>query len=227
VKLCLANRLLPAADGAAVHALLDSAGADCCLHWDARQIACVPIAGLASPQPARCVDRTISLVRVARIEAGCISLAGGPAQTLRRRAELLLAAQLLGLAEGALDVAADYAKLRHQFGQPIGSFQAIKHRCADMKVRVQVLGALVLMAALSEHEGRSDAAAQIAAARLLASRYALENAAAGIQIHGAMGFTAECDAHLFLLRAHLLENLGSAAAEREVEMASLPLGLEQ
>src|SRR5262249_29947122 len=131
----------------------------------------------------------------------------------------------LGAAEAALALAVDYAKLRQQFGQPIGAFQAIKHRCADMKLRTKLLGALVLMAALSEREGRSDAAAQIAAARLLAARYALDNAAAGIQIHGAMGFTAECDAHLFLLRAHLIENVGSTAREREVEMAAMPLGL--
>ncbi len=60
-------------------------------------------------------------------------------------------------------------------------------------------------------------------ARLLASRYALENASAGIQIHGAMGFTAECDAHLFLLRAQVFENLGSVAAERDVAMAIISL----
>jgi alkylation response protein AidB-like acyl-CoA dehydrogenase len=223
VKVSLASRLGPETDSATVHALYDSVGADYCLHWDAAQIACVPIGQLESPQPARCLDKTIALLRVPGLPAGNLSLTGDAAQTLRRRADLLVAAQLLGLAEGALDLAVDYAKLRHQFGQPIGSFQAIKHRCADMKVRVKVLSALVLMAALSEHERRGDAALQIAAARLLASRYALENAAAGIQIHGAMGFTAECDAHRFLVRAHLLENLGSTSSEREVEMASLPL----
>jgi alkylation response protein AidB-like acyl-CoA dehydrogenase len=91
-----------------------------------------------------------------------------------------------------------------------------------MKVRARVLSSLVTMAALSEREGRDDAALQVSAARLLAARYAIENAAAGIQIHGAMGFAAECDAHLFLLRAHLYENIGSTATERELEMASLP-----
>ncbi len=224
MRVCVANRLDgPQPDGAVVHALYDPEGADCCLHWDARQIASVPLSQLGLPQPARCVDKTISLLRVSGAPAGNVSLIGDAAQKLRRRADLLVAAQLLGLAEGALDLATDYAKLRHQFGQAIGSFQAIKHRCADMKVRVKVLTSLVLMAALSEHEGRGDAALQVTAVRLLASRYAIENAASGIQIHGAMGFTAECDAHLFLLRAHLLENLGSTSTEREVEMASLPL----
>ena len=204
-------------------ALYDAVGADFCLFWNTMQIACVPMDELGALQPARCMDWTLSLLRASAASKYNPSLAADAAQRLRRRADLLLAAQLLGLAEGALDLAVDYAKLRHQFGQPIGSFQAIKHRCADMKVRAKALGSLVLMAALSEHEGRSDAALQIAAARLLASRYAIENAASGIQIHGAMGFAAECDAHLFLLRAHLLENLGSTSIEREVEMASLPL----
>lgn len=228
-RVCLANVLSGGAPDQAARtlALYDAEGADFCLYWTADRITCLAIADLGAPQDARCIDRTVSLRHASLVPAETQSLAGDAAQSLRRRADLLLAAQLLGLAEGALDLAVDYAKIRQQFGQPIGAFQAIKHRCADMKVRNKVLGALVAMAALSERSGRDDAVAQIAAARLLASRYAIENAAGGIQIHGAMGFTAECDAHLYLLRGHLLENVGSGAPDREVEMASLPLGAAQ
>lgn len=224
-RVCLGSRLHGAGPAQPPLALYDPTGANLCLVWDAAHVAGFAIGQLGPLMPGRCIDRTVALQRAAAPSAASLSLADDAARALRQRADLLLAAQLLGLAEGALDAAVDYAKIRHQFGQPIGAFQAIKHRCADMKVRTKVLRSLVLMAALSEHEKRSDAAAQIAAARLLASRYAIENAAAGIQIHGAMGFTAECDAHLYLLRAHLLDNVGSTATEREFEMASLPLGL--
>ncbi len=78
-----------------------------------------------------------------------LALVGEDARQLRRRADLLVAAYLLGMAEEALAKAVEYAGIRQQFGQPIGAFQAIKHRCADMSVRVKVLEAQVLMAALS------------------------------------------------------------------------------
>jgi alkylation response protein AidB-like acyl-CoA dehydrogenase len=222
-RACLAGALRgPTRDGAAATlALHDARDADSCVFWNASRIACVPLAQLGAPQPAHGMDRTVALQRATLATAGNLTLAGDAGAWLRRRADLLVAAQLLGIAEAALDLAVEYAKLRQQFGQPIGAFQAIKHRCADMKLRTKTLNALVVMAALAEQAGTGDAAVQVAAARLLASRTALDNAAAGIQIHGAMGFTAECDAHLFLLRAHLLENLGSTATEREVAMALL------
>jgi alkylation response protein AidB-like acyl-CoA dehydrogenase len=224
VRPCLANRLhgLTSAGPSGTYTIYDSAGAEYLVLWDSSEIACQPFRQVSAVEPGRCIDRSVSLLRATVVTNGEYTLAGDAARRLRLRAELLVAAQLLGIAEGALDLAVGYAKLRRQFGQPIGSFQAIKHRCADMKVRAKLLSALVLMASLSEREGRNDAALQIAAARLLAARYAIENAATGIQIHGAMGFTAECDAHLFLMRAHLLENIGSTSTERELEMASLP-----
>src|SRR5262249_4312557 len=157
---------------AAALALYDSAGTDFCLRWDAAQIACAPVGQLGALAAAACIDRTIALHRAAAPPAGNLMLTGDAARMLRRRADLLVAAQLLGLAEGALAATVEYAKIREQFGQPIGAFQAIKHRCADMKLRTKALGALVLTAALAEHEGHSDAAAQVAAARLLAPRYA-------------------------------------------------------
>lgn len=203
------------------HAALDSAGADGLLVWENSRFAWAPADGLNAAESGKCIDRTISLRRIALAGKAAFALEGDAASALWRRADLLVSAQLLGMAEQALDAAVDYAKLRQQFGQPIGAFQAIKHRCADMKMRVKVLGSLVPMAALAEQDGQPDAPHQVAAARMLATRYAVENGAAGIQIHGAMGFTAECDAHLFLLRAHLLENLGSTARARDIAFASM------
>jgi alkylation response protein AidB-like acyl-CoA dehydrogenase len=224
-KVCIAAALTgPAAPASHhTHLLFDAADAGYALFWDNSMIACVPMASITSRREARSVDRTVSATRaVARAGDGLV-LSGKAAEPLIRRSELLIAAQLLGTAESARDLAIDYAKVREQFGQPIGAFQAIKHRCSDMKVRTKVLSALVIMAALCEHEDKPDAAAQVTAAALLARSYALENASAGIQIHGAMGFTAECNAHLFLLRSHLLRNLGMTAPDRQIAMVSLPL----
>jgi alkylation response protein AidB-like acyl-CoA dehydrogenase len=103
-----------------------------------------------------------------------------------------------------------YAKIREQFGQPIGGFQAIKHHCADMAARAEAAYSASVFAALSVVAGRSDATFQAASARIVAADAAIRNAATNIQVHGGIGFTAECDANLFLKRAHLLEKIGGA-----------------
>lgn len=120
---------------------------------------------------------------------------------------LLVCAQLLGVAEGAMDLAVDYAKLRQQFGRPIGSFQAIKHHAANMALGVAMLSAQLDFAALALEGGLPDAPFQIAALARLAPGIALANARLAIQIHGGIGFSAEADAHLFLKQAHRLAQL--------------------
>jgi alkylation response protein AidB-like acyl-CoA dehydrogenase len=122
-------------------------------------------------------------------------------------ATLLIAAQLAGVAAAARDLAVEYAKIREQFGQPIGAFQAIKHRCADMAVDAEAAHAQICFASLMLLHETPDTAFQIAVAAVLSSESALKNARSGIQIHGGIGFTAECNAHWYLKRAHLLEQL--------------------
>ena len=130
------------------------------------------------------------------------------------RISLLIASSLTGVAQGALELAVDYAKQREQFGQPIGSFQAIKHSLADMRVRADCADTQTRVAAVAF--GRSEAdRREVAAARWLAGDAALGNAKAGIQVHGGMGFTAECDAHLYLKRAHVLSGIGSSTRAEE------------
>ncbi len=154
------------------------------------------------------MDETVSLAR--------ISLSASPTtrSSATERASLLIAAYLTGIAQGATALAVDYAKVREQFGQPIGAFQAIKHQCADMATRAAACDAQTFHAAVTFGHGLDDAS-EVAAARMLAGRAALANAKANIQIHGGMGFTAECDAHLFLKRATLMNMIGNCpAAER-------------
>lgn len=119
---------------------------------------------------------------------------------------LLLAAQLAGGARACLDLAIEHAKVREQFGQPIGAFQAIKHKAADMLARVEVAWGEIVMAALQPADSPTRTF-HASAAKILAADAALKNAAACIQIHGGMGFTAEVTAHLYLKRAHTLDLL--------------------
>lgn len=130
------------------------------------------------------------------------------------RISLLIAAYLVGVASAVTDMAVEYAGTREQFGQPIGGFQAIKHMCADMAVQAAAADAQVRHAAITFGTGSNDRR-EIATARLLASKAAIANAKANIQIHGGMGFTAECDAHLFLKRAHVMASLGSSTRAEE------------
>lgn len=127
-------------------------------------------------------------------------------------ATLLTAAQLAGVASAARDLAVEYAKIREQFGQPIGAFQAIKHRCADMAVSAEAAHAQICFAALMLTHEAPDTPFQVAVAAVLGAKAALENARSGIQIHGGIGFTAECNAHWYLKRAHLLEQLAGTAS---------------
>jgi alkylation response protein AidB-like acyl-CoA dehydrogenase len=102
-------------------------------------------------------------------------------------------------------MAVSFAKNRIQFGKPIGAYQAIKHRAADMAVRAELAKSQLFFAALSVDEAHPDAAFQTSAAKLVATSAALENTAANVQIHGGMGYTYECDAHLYVTRTHILE----------------------
>ena len=136
---------------------------------------------------------------------------------IARQATLLISAQLVGAAQAALDMGVAYAKTREQFGQPIGAFQAIKHKCSDMLARVEVAWGQVMMAALSQDADGADAF-HVSAAKVLATDAALKNAAANIQVHGGMGFTAECAAQLYLKRAHTLDLLAGPGREHHLRI---------
>lgn len=136
------------------------------------------------------------------------------------RIEVLIAAYLVGIAQASTDMAVEYAKQREQFGQPIGAFQAIKHSCADMVTRASAADTQTMYAATVFGHGDDDAA-EAAAARMLAKNAALLNSKANIQTHGGMGFTAECDAHLFLKRAMVMDMLGSDARARRAALTTV------
>ena len=125
----------------------------------------------------------------------------GPGQALRLR--LIDAAALAGLAQAALEMAVQYAGLRHQFGRPIGTHQAVKHHCANMALSSRLACDQVSFAAVAVDEGRPDAMVQVESAFLVAGSSALENAGKNIQVHGGIGFSDEADPHRLLKRARL------------------------
>src|SRR5262245_32795778 len=130
----------------------------------------------------------------------------GDARRWRLEGTTLAAAEALGVAERTVEMSVEYAKVRQQFGKPIGVFQAIKHRCADMAVRTEVARSVVTYAAVALAEGEAGAARHVDIAKTLAGSAALVNATDNIQNHGGMGYTWESDAHLYLKRARLLEH---------------------
>jgi alkylation response protein AidB-like acyl-CoA dehydrogenase len=130
-----------------------------------------------------------------------------------------LAAEQLGGAQRCLDMAVRYAKVRHQFGRPIGSFQAIKHRCADLTVEVESLRSAVAYAAAAAAEDSAEVPVVAALVKAYASEVYFHAAAENIQIHGGIGFTWEHDAHLYFKRAKSSELLLGDASYHRARLA--------
>ncbi|HVS69263.1 MAG TPA: acyl-CoA dehydrogenase family protein [Mycobacteriales bacterium] len=148
-----------------------------------------------------------------------------PGEPLGARGSVLVSAMLSGIAAAARDMSVGYAKTREQFGSPIGAFQAVKHRCADMAVGAALADAQLVFAALSVCERAADADFQVAAARVVAEHAALSNVREAIQIYGGIGVTWECDAHIYLKRVHALRELfGGEPAQRGALLGSADSG---
>lgn len=117
------------------------------------------------------------------------------------RGALFAAAQGLGLAQRSVDLAADYARERQQFGKPIGSYQAVKHLLATVQVAIEFAKPVVYAAAAQIAAGDLHARARVSHAKLAALGAAEQAARTGIQVHGAMGYSWEVDVHFFLKRS--------------------------
>ncbi|MFJ8161419.1 acyl-CoA dehydrogenase family protein [Streptomyces sp. NPDC096136] len=149
--------------------------------------------------------------------AGGELLAEGPAvlaaaETAARWARLLTAAQCLGVGEELLARTVEYAKQRTQFGAPIGSFQAVKHRLADTLLDLEFARPLLWAAALSPADG------DVAAAKLAAGGAAYAAARTALQLHGAVGYTQELDLSLWLRRARPLRDAWGTPSQCRAEV---------
>jgi alkylation response protein AidB-like acyl-CoA dehydrogenase len=135
---------------------------------------------------------------------------------------LATAAQLVGAAEALLDATVDYAKQRTQFGRVIGSYQAIKHKLADVHIAIELARPLVYGAALALADNASDVARDVSAAKAAAADTGLLAARSALQTHGAIGFTQEHDLSLWLLRVQALRSAwGDPGAHRRRVLEAL------
>lgn len=155
--------------------------------------------------PAECLDDRLDLASATLDAAPASAFVAG--DDIFRRGAVLAAAMLAGIAEATRDIAVDYAKTRHQFGKPIGAFQAIKHDCADMAVRCEGATAAVFQGALCVRDGRPTAELDASSAKALAGDAAMTNGSVCIQIHGGMGFTDQMTPHLYVKRARIIDQL--------------------
>ncbi|SCK22072.1 Acyl-CoA dehydrogenases [Streptomyces sp. ScaeMP-e48] len=167
----------------------------------------------AGARPVRSMDPLTSLHRVEGRSAGAGASEAYPG-ALRGEGALLTAAEQLGSAARTTEMAVQHAGAREQFGSLIGSFQAVKHLCADMLARTEPARSAVYAAAVTGDP------VEIAAAKLLADDAAVRNARDCLQIHGGMGFTWEADVHLHLKRAWLRAARWLTAAEAEEILAA-------
>ena len=120
---------------------------------------------------------------------------------------VILAAEQVGVAQACLDMSVEYAKVREQFGKPIGSFQALKHKCADMMVAVESARSAAYFAGWAAANDPESMHEAVLTAQAFASETCFKCASDAIQILGGIGFTWEHDAHLYLKRAKASEEL--------------------
>jgi alkylation response protein AidB-like acyl-CoA dehydrogenase len=186
----------------------DHGGAELCLVMVGNAASIVAAADLVA-EPISSIDLLVptAVGTVTGVPALCHL---DDASALRLRADVLVAAELAGIATATAAQSTEYAKDREQFGQPVGGFQAVKHRCADMAVRAEAATSLVRYAALAVRDGLTDAAFHAEAARAVAARAAIDNAQVNVQNHGGIGFTWEHTAHRYVTRSQVrARTLGS------------------
>ena len=181
---------------------------------------CVPVAE-ASVSTEQSVDRARELGRVSfDANAPCQIRKDVNTAALfalgRERAALGTAAQLVGLSRRMLDMAVQYAKDREQFGKPIGAQQAIKHRLANALIEQEFARPTVYRAGWSMATCAQDADIDVSVAKIYAGQAARFVAKEALQVHGAIGYTIECDLHMWMKRAWALAAAhGDAAYHRE------------
>jgi alkylation response protein AidB-like acyl-CoA dehydrogenase len=190
------------------------------------QLHAVPAASCAAePTPALSPTRDLSTVRWplasdTLLAYGVAAEAAG--SLLADRAAAGTAALLVGLADRMVTMAAAYAKERHQFGKPIGSFQAVKHLLADARVALEFARPATYRAAWSLATAQPTLSHDASMAKAMASDAADLAARVALQVHGAIGYTWECDLHFFLKRTWALSRAwGDASTHRRLVLAHL------
>jgi alkylation response protein AidB-like acyl-CoA dehydrogenase len=178
-----------------------------------------------SVTPLKTMDQTrkLSEVRLAGVRASSADVIGRVGDgweilsAVIDRGKVMIAAEMMGGAQKVLDMSVEYAKVRVQFGRPIGSFQAVQHKCANMMIDVEGAKSAVYFAAWAVSNEVAEGPLAAALAKAAASDAFRRVSADGIQIHGGIGFTWEHDLHLYFKRAKSSEfTFGDATWNREL-----------
>jgi alkylation response protein AidB-like acyl-CoA dehydrogenase len=178
--------------------------------------------GVTGSAVAESVDPLSPLHELTSVPGGTVLGDARDAERMRWEGAVLTAALQVGLAARLTEMAVDYAKTREQFGRVIGSFQAVKHLCADMFVRTELARVAVHAAAVTlDDEEATDAGRAAAGAKLLADEAAVTNGRSSVQVHGGMGFTWEVPVHFFLKRAWLHATEFGTAEDHAEDLAAL------
>jgi len=175
------------------------------------------------------MTRKVASLELSGVSGRLIGSEGDAARIVEktlRLAAVALAAEQVGAAQKCLDMSVEYAKLRVQFGRPIGSFQAIKHKCADMLLEVESARSAAYYAAWAAAEGSDELPVVASLAKAYCSDAFASAATENIQIHGGIGFTWEHDAHLFYRRAKSSEQFLGSPAEHRDQLATRLLAAE-
>ncbi|WP_193044144.1 acyl-CoA dehydrogenase family protein [Mycolicibacterium baixiangningiae] len=190
----------------------DAAGADRLLLLAGDVV--VEAVSTVTPQPVLDETRRLAVVSADGVEVtNVLAVEGDVAGRLRDRAAVAIACDSLGLAEAMLSATVEYVKVRRQFDRPIGSFQAVKHACADMVVQIEVCRQLVDAAVAAVDTPDATIAAAMAKSHVCSA--AVDIAGKAMQLHGGIGYTWESGIHVYLKRAALNRSLfGSPAAHR-------------
>ena len=179
-----------------------------------------------TPQPHNDPARRVATVEFDPRPETCVA-AGGQVRRLLDaaldRGALAAAAQLVGVCDRLISLAVDYTSQRVQFGVPIGSFQAVKHALADVKVKLEYARPLVYRAAASVARALPQRPVHVSMAKVAASQAALRGARAALQAHGAIGYTWEQDVHIWMRRAWSLDQMWGIQRFHRARMAEFAL----
>jgi alkylation response protein AidB-like acyl-CoA dehydrogenase len=202
-------RLVPDADTAEVIVLIGFDGSTSVVE-----------AGAADIQPVETMDRTR---RFARVRADGGEPLGGDCFAAGDRIATALAAETVGVAQKAMEMAVEYARERKQFGRPIGSYQAVSHRCAQMLLEVEGSRSGAYYAAWCADAEPESLPAAASGAKAYSSDAGWRVCGSSLQVHGGIGFTWEHDLHFFLKRAKTNALLYGSAREHRERVAELTL----
>jgi alkylation response protein AidB-like acyl-CoA dehydrogenase len=198
--------LVPDADSAEVIVLLDG------------DSGVVLEAGAAELEPLETIDSTR---RFARVRGGSGEPLEGDSGPALDRIVTALAAELTGVAQRAMEMAVEYARERKQFGRPIGSYQAVSHRCAQMLLETECARSTTYYAAWTADSEPESLPLAASMAKAYASDAGWRVGASSLQVHGGIGFTWEHDLHFFLKRARTDGHMFGSASEHRERVADL------